>query len=207
MTQLFIVGGEVGTRRGQPQKDHVGIFRGRAQDLVEGLSVRNQHVRDGRVSFPFDNCFRGRRRRGWDVREVNVDGRLADGNAFHDGLDDRRFQWLHSLNALQAQSNQASAEYYRVFESLREVSARLDGLSGDDAKAAEFAAEVLSSDGGDLDNEMRNIRGALRVFDQEVRRRGGGGLRVSEGSLGRASVRQPGGCRGPRLWAQRRPAR
>ena len=82
---------------------------------------------------------------------------------------DRRFQWLHALEATQAQSGGAASELYQAFEGMREVSSALEEMAGDDAKAAEFAASVLSENGGLMADEQRRVRSALRGFDPEVR--------------------------------------
>ncbi len=81
----------------------------------------------------------------------------------------RRFQWLHGLQATQAESGNASQDLYEAFGALREVSSALEGMAGDDAKAAEYAAAILDGNGGELESAQRSIRSALRSFDPDVR--------------------------------------
>lgn len=82
---------------------------------------------------------------------------------------DRRFRWLHGLDVMRAQSNEAAPEFYRVFEHLTTVSARLSDVAGDPARAAALAAGVLSQGGGELGRAVDEIRRALRAFDADVR--------------------------------------
>lgn len=81
----------------------------------------------------------------------------------------RRFLWLHQLDATQAESGNASQDLYQAFGALREVSSALEGMAGDDAKAADYAAGILGQNGGELEAAQRTIRSALRSFNGDIR--------------------------------------
>ncbi len=83
---------------------------------------------------------------------------------------ERQFAGLHALQAQQAASGGASPELYQALESLGQVSGVLGGAAADPAQAAEFAATVISQNGGEFDNALRSIRGGLRRLDADVRR-------------------------------------
>lgn len=107
----------------------------------------------------------GAARRALRIRPGSTDTEAAD----EKHPVDRRFQRLHSLKANLAESNEASPDLYSAFESLQDVSNTFDEISGDDVQAADFAAEVLDKNGGDLDRALRTISRSLSNLDQDVR--------------------------------------
>ena len=82
----------------------------------------------------------------------------------------RRLVWLHQLKAPEAVSGNAPPNLTQSIEALRRTAGFLDGMTSDPARAAEFAAAVLSQNGGDLGSELRAIRSSLSRFDSETRR-------------------------------------
>ena len=112
-------------------------------------------------------------------RRVNRAARRVIGGRTSAGLDNgeeglhpvaRQFGGLHALEAQQAASGGGAPELYQALESLGQVSGVLGNASADPAQAAEFAASIIESNGGDLDGALRSVRNGLRRLDADVRR-------------------------------------
>ena len=80
----------------------------------------------------------------------------------------QRMRWLHQLNA-DAGIDEASPDLIQALEAIRSAGSALDGLIGDRVAATDFAAAVLSENGGDLGQQLRAIDRALGRFDTRAR--------------------------------------
>lgn len=83
---------------------------------------------------------------------------------------DLRFRRLHEMNADKAQSGAASPALTRALDALVQIGGTMDGLAGDPAKAADFAARVLSANGDELASQVQSIQSALSPLDAETRK-------------------------------------
>jgi len=106
------------------------------------------------------------------ARRLGARGRIGSGLGGNNERHpvDLQFQWLHNLKADLFESGGAAPSLYQAFTGLREIGSTLDGIAGDQAQVAQYAAAVLKGGGGDLDRELRNIGSALATFNQDARR-------------------------------------
>jgi len=83
----------------------------------------------------------------------------------------RRFAMLHDLKAPRAVTGGASSTLKAGMEALRRVRSQLEKMrSGGDGKAAEYAAQVLDENGGDIGSALGSIRRSMNRLDTQMRR-------------------------------------
>ncbi len=82
---------------------------------------------------------------------------------------ERHFQPLHELNVPGAASGTADPRLLRALEELKRIGATLESMVGDDAKLADYAAEVVSSGGGELGGAIRAIEDSFFRLGPSVR--------------------------------------
>jgi type VI secretion system protein ImpL len=82
---------------------------------------------------------------------------------------ERAFAGLHALNAPEAPMGNAAPELYSALEAMAQLSGILEGLASEPAQAADFAAQVLESNGGPLAQILSAVEGGTRRLDANVR--------------------------------------
>src|SRR5690606_23950419 len=82
---------------------------------------------------------------------------------------DRRFAWLHRLNAGQAVSGgpEAAPELHQSLEAFKNLADEFESL-GTDEDALTFAATALQQGGGVLETEWRAIQRTARAFNDRT---------------------------------------
>ena len=113
-----------------------------------------------------------RRAEGTARRQLGTREDLPSGSSEGPSIHpvNQRLAWLHRLKADEAVSGGAPPDLTQALEAIRNAGNALDGLIGDRARATEFAAAVLSANGGDLGQQLRGIGNALSQFDPRARR-------------------------------------
>lgn len=135
-------------------------FEGEGNETLEGVGEQLQGAAEREAERRARAATRGR---------LNPDIGGGGGEEADRHPIDLRFQWLHALSADQLANGAASGDLYGAFTSLREVGSSLEGLVGDEVKAAEYVADVLESDGGDLKRSVDGLGRSLPSMNQEAR--------------------------------------
>ena len=78
----------------------------------------------------------------------------------------RSFKWLHDL---QAKIGMQEGPLVRVFETLGDVSIKLDGIGGDREQAADYTRTVLTQDGAELEGALFTVN-RMQGLDDELKR-------------------------------------
>ncbi|HMB91549.1 MAG TPA: type VI secretion system membrane subunit TssM [Rhodothermales bacterium] len=136
-------------------------FEGEVNETLQGLGEQVQGAAEREAERRARAATRGR---------LNADIGAGGGEDADRHPIDLRFQWLHALSADQLANGGASGDLYSAFTSLREVGSSLEGLVGDEVKAAEYVADVLESDGGDLKRAVDGLGRSLPSMNQEARK-------------------------------------
>ncbi len=97
-------------------------------------------------------------------------GNGENGDELSDMPVDRRFAWLHDLNATEAVTGTGGSALVDAINSFSHLRSNLESAAQDPADAADMAASVLDRNGGELAREMRSIRASLGRMDADVRR-------------------------------------
>jgi type VI secretion system protein ImpL len=82
---------------------------------------------------------------------------------------ERTFAGLHALKAPDAPVGGAAPELYSSLEALEQLGSILEGLAGEPAQAADFAAQVLQGNGGQLAQILSAVEAGTRRLDNNVR--------------------------------------
>lgn len=113
-----------------------------------------------------------RRAEGAARRQLNTREDVTSGESENASVHpvNQRLGWLHRLKPEEAVSGGAPPDLTQTLEAIRQAGSAVEGMVGDRARAAEFAATVLSQNGGELGQQLRTLNNTLSQFDPRARR-------------------------------------